>query len=891
MQKPTSGPMDARSEDKSAGHVGRVRGSRFLSAEVRSNDRTAPVDLSEGKGNPVNLDQRTVLKIGRSNILDIRLSIPFWEKIARPPANQGFVRHDVERAESRMPAEYKIPYAEHAEPLLTEGHRSFLLIGARNLQQNLLMPAFHADCEPKLLCRFDEPWGTETYSALVRFRDGTLALEQVRFRAGAHPDDADSVEIPSGGSWRQEDVEFAVVGQPLVWDDKLTSISRLAALCYDLRHVWRLRWESHLTCQRDAEIHQELMSALMRTLPIPLGERAGILEEIAGRHNLKLEDAFYHSSLGIDQQGNLILVAMHGSLPDVGRTLLENGVRRALMMDQGGSVGYFLWSSGTEGSACLATGSYFRPRAHAVLAAILQEDVVEPPFRPEIGFDPRPITTKPGKGGAMLDDLEFEIRRRAAGSCSVSYDDPSGHQENELPLPPANAEQELRGTFTHFAAAWIYDHAVLWGTRTVHIDAAPEFVDGVRGAFRERFDKVDAGTGWESGSATDYLSVYNSRPFRIEVGPPPGTGHTRPTPVLPPSPDRALGGGTAVGLDIGSRSVKLVLRRGERTLLHTVFSTRPEHGRATTAHLLGKIAEQTRQACVAGRVQLAEVRAIGVAWPGATHGRTIDATSNLLRELEDLWLPACAGDVGRHDRLDPQKVEKFRNFSALVAGEFGEQIPVFLINDGTADAWYLATRRRLRRAIVIKLGTSIAGGYIDAAGRCEYLTEFGRFCLDLDLGAPPHPFTKITGLARELIPTVALVRLLGAAGLTKINGARIEPKNAGQIAHNLLTSEEDYGVTRVVSDALVRMGEALGHLMRALGRHMPAEHIVLSGGLASDRSRAADILVVAARRVLENSSPQLTFERISSAEDELPEADRFVGAVAGAEYALSLVHP
>jgi hypothetical protein len=67
------------------------------------------------------LRQRNDITIRQTDIEGIYLSIPHWESIAQEPANAGFIRHGVDRAVTRMPQEYKIPYSEHAKPFLAHG--------------------------------------------------------------------------------------------------------------------------------------------------------------------------------------------------------------------------------------------------------------------------------------------------------------------------------------------------------------------------------------------------------------------------------------------------------------------------------------------------------------------------------------------------------------------------------------------------------------------------------------------------------------------------------------------------------------------------------------------------------------------------------------------------
>ena len=83
----------------------------------------------------------------------------------------------------------------------------------------------------------------------------------------------------------------------------------------------------------------------------------------------------------LDEKGALRLMAAHGSLLDLGKNHQDAGISRAILLDNGGSVGYRLISESSRLTQFIGQGTYMRPRGHAVLVAILKEKHVEPPFR------------------------------------------------------------------------------------------------------------------------------------------------------------------------------------------------------------------------------------------------------------------------------------------------------------------------------------------------------------------------------------------------------------------------------------------------------------------------------------------------------------------------------
>ncbi|MFH1939381.1 MAG: ElyC/SanA/YdcF family protein, partial [bacterium] len=87
-------------------------------------------------------------------------------------------------------------------------------------------------------------------------------------------------------------------------------------------------------------------------------------------------------------------------------------------------------------------------------------------------------------------------------------------------------------------------------------------------------------------------------------------------------------------------------------------------------------------------------------------------------------------------------------------------LPAFLINDGDADLVRLHIENpETTEIMIIKLGTSLAGGYITQEGNIQGLNEFGRIVLNFSEQAKKNIFTKIKGLAAPYISSITVVNL------------------------------------------------------------------------------------------------------------------------------------
>ena len=113
------------------------------------------------------------------------LSVPSWSKIA---GGNGFVRHGPGGVSARVRT-YDYPdccptYEEHAERIPLAEKQVLLMLGTRNLGNNLCFVAYHEGRQPKVLHLADEPYDRRPYACLCWAEvDGhmCLSLEKVMF--------------------------------------------------------------------------------------------------------------------------------------------------------------------------------------------------------------------------------------------------------------------------------------------------------------------------------------------------------------------------------------------------------------------------------------------------------------------------------------------------------------------------------------------------------------------------------------------------------------------------------------------------------------------------------------------------------------------------------------
>ena len=237
-----------------------------------------------------------------------------------------------------------------------------IAVSISDLVANLLRPCFHRDGlrSHRLFYLDEEPIHARTYACLCAFarEEGPCRLEFRRVRFDPQADRAVDV---AGGDLLEEGLVWAAAVVPLVVDGRALSTSRIARADYDLRQIvgrhhedpiryayqgWFERWDARV-------------------------------EEIVAEHERSGRPfaTFYHSVLGIDGAGNVLIRQKEATLPELAGSLASEGMVGAGVLDSGGSPAiYDLWSA-----SYLNHGWYFRePRG-----AILVFELIHPQRIPE----------------------------------------------------------------------------------------------------------------------------------------------------------------------------------------------------------------------------------------------------------------------------------------------------------------------------------------------------------------------------------------------------------------------------------------------------------------------------------------------------------------------------
>jgi hypothetical protein len=230
--------------------------------------------------------------------------------------------------------------------------RAMIAVPISDLVANLLRPCFHRDGwgGPRLFYLHEEPIVSRTYFCLCCFAEksehgqGRLAFRRVRFDR-----EGDWALDVGGGNLVDEGLVWAAAVVPLVVEGRALPILQIAQANYDLRQIVGRHNESPIRHAYEGWFDQ--WDARV--------EKAVTAHQRIGRPF----ETFYHSVLGVDATGNILVRQKEAALPELASSLASEGIVAAGLLDSGGSPAiYDVWSA-----SYLNHGWYHRQPRGAIL--------------------------------------------------------------------------------------------------------------------------------------------------------------------------------------------------------------------------------------------------------------------------------------------------------------------------------------------------------------------------------------------------------------------------------------------------------------------------------------------------------------------------------------------
>jgi hypothetical protein len=298
-----------------------------------------------------------LLRLERSEIETALLSVANRQQLMALP---GMPRHRVATApEQQRVAESKIPLEDHLRRLGVTGEagraeRRAVAISNRNLGTNHGHVAWQRSETPRAFRILEDPGSYPSYSCLTLRRGGTLSIEDLRFDFAA-----DRLYHAVDGEDLTEVVEWATFGQCVVRRGRVSGIDDLAGQFYDARHL--LAFDQH----RDAgdRIRQEIYQGY------PASFEANVRR--AWRESGVPRARYVHGAIGLSADA-LFVLQREGTVEEIGCALASAGADDGVILDNGGSVGCWVWWANRYAGGIVSPTIDYRPPGTSAIAFILK---------------------------------------------------------------------------------------------------------------------------------------------------------------------------------------------------------------------------------------------------------------------------------------------------------------------------------------------------------------------------------------------------------------------------------------------------------------------------------------------------------------------------------------
>jgi len=176
-------------------------------------------------------------------------------------------------------------------------------------------------------------------------------------------------------------------------------------------------------------------------------------------------------------------------------------------------------------------------------------------------------------------------------------------------------------------------------------------------------------------------------------------------------------------------------------------------------------------------------------------------------------------------------------------------VPLDVVNDGEVTALAGSMSLGRNRILGISLGTSTAGGYVDAEGCITtWLNELAFVPVDYNPAAPKDEWSGDRGCGVQYFSQQCVGRLLGPAGIEVESGLKLPEK----LKHvQKLMDQGDARARRIYETIGTYLGYGVAHFADFYG----LENVLILGRVTS--GPGGDIILTGAKKVLETEFPEL----------------------------------
>lgn len=181
-------------------------------------------------------------------------------------------------------------------------------------------------------------------------------------------------------------------------------------------------------------------------------------------------------------------------------------------------------------------------------------------------------------------------------------------------------------------------------------------------------------------------------------------------------------------------------------------------------------------------------------------------------------------------------------------------IPLEVVNDGEVTALAASMSIKKNRVLGISLGTSTAGGFVNAEGNITtWINELAFVPVDYNPGAPRDEWSGDYGCGVQYFSQQCVARLLAPAGI--VADPKLSFPEKLKLVQKLMENG-DYRARKIYQT----IGTYLGYAVAHFSEFYDLENLLILGRVTS--GEGGDVILAGAREVLQSEFPDLS-ERIS----------------------------
>jgi predicted NBD/HSP70 family sugar kinase/glycosyltransferase involved in cell wall biosynthesis len=371
--------------------------------------------------------------------------------------------------------------------------------------------------------------------------------------------------------------------------------------------------------------------------------------------------------------------------------------------------------------------------------------------------------------------------------------------------------EEFKDELFRYLGIGINNYMMRWGPQEVAIYCSEEIREGLEKTFRSSYIGVTDFLDKEYHEGNFSLKFVNSKiEPAVQAVSQDASGLFNP------------GDGVIIGVDRGGTSIKVSLIKDGQIVDESEILSRMDEITSADAHI-----EAIKQAIDSAmrNASIDKIDAIGISWAGAVRDGKVVSRAKL-----------------RH--LSEADFTKVKDIKKEVGQIFN--VPVYLINDGDAGAFCIATYEGKKGVLCIGIGRGLSGGFIDGAGNLDTgLHELGFMVIDFAKDAP-RSSRDIAGAAQQYISERGLLRIINSLGLFQDSESDSE-----KMKHLIRLSQDNNPQAVGVFELLgIYLAEGVAEFCRY---YDGLEEVIIFGGIA----RSGEKIIDSTRRWLETKYPDL----------------------------------